>query len=157
MKCSRFAVYAAGLLLLLITAPAAIPQGSNASYKLEVHVKYTGAGTVDEQHKIYVVLWDSADFASGGNEIPVAIESTSSKVGTVKFDNITKTPAYISTVYDQTGHWDAQSAPPEGSSLGLYSNGSGAPAPIALQAGKTTTVDVTFDDRVKMKSGTPSR
>ena len=80
-----------------------------------------------------------------------------SKSGTVTFEDVKKAPAYVSAVYDPTGQWDAQSAPPEGSSLGLYSKSPGTPEPIELQPGKTTTIDLTFDDSVKMKSGKPTR
>ena len=152
-----FAICAAAALLLLATPRNGRTQATNESYKLQVNVKYTGTGTVDAQHKVYVVLWDSADFVNGENIMPVAIQSTSSKDGTVTFDDVKKTPAYVSAVYDQTGQWDAQSAPPEGSSLGLYSKTPGTPSPVQLEPGKTTTIDLAFDDSVKMKSGKPTR
>lgn len=157
MKRRIFTMYAAAALLLLAASRAAISQNSNASYTLQVHVNYDGAGTVDEQHKIYVALWDSAEFTKGEGTVPVAIQSVSSKNGTVTFDEVKKTPAYVSAVYDPTGQWDAQSAPPEGSSLGLYSKTPGTPEPIELQSGKTTTINLTFDDSVKMRSGKPAR
>ncbi len=68
-----------------------------------------------------------------------------------------KTPAYVSTVYDASGNWDAQSAPPEGSPLGLYSKTAGQAAPINLKPGSTVTVDVSFDDTTKMQAGRPGR
>ena len=157
MKRRTFAIFAAAVLSLLVTPRTGVSQESNSSYKLEVHVNYTGTGTVDEQHKVYVVLWDSADFVKGGEMMPAAIQSTSTKNGTVTFNDVKKTPAYVSAVYDQTGQWDAQSAPPEGSSLGLYSKTPGTPSPVQLEPGKTTTIDLAFDDSVKMKSGKPTR
>jgi len=43
------------------------------SSKLVVQVSYTGSGTVDGSHKVYVVLWDTPDFvkedASGVNPL----------------------------------------------------------------------------------------
>ncbi len=157
MKSCRFAHYAAVALLLMLAMPrTAASQDSNASSKLQVDASYTGTGTVDEKHKVYVVLWDTADFAKGEGSMPVAIESISSKSGTVTFADV-KTPAYVSTVYDASGQWDAQSAPPDGSSLGLYSKGSGAPEPVKLQSGRTTRIDLAFDDTVKMQSGKPTR
>ncbi len=143
--------------LLLASPRPAVSQDSSAASSLKVHVNYTGAGTVDEKHKVYVVLWDSPDFASGAESMPVAIKSVSSKDGSVTFDNVAKTPAYVSTVFDASGTWDAQSVPPDGSSLGLYSKTPGKPAPIELKSGGTTPVDVTFDDTEKMRGGKPSR
>jgi hypothetical protein len=155
MERRLFAISTAALMALLATPLNAPSQETHASYTLQVRVNYTGSGTVDEQHKIYIVLWDSPDFTKGENMMPAAIQSTSMKHGTVTFDAIAKSPTYVSSVYDPTGQWDAQSAPPEGSSLGLYSKTPGTPEPIQLQQGKTTTIDLTFDDSVKMRSGKP--
>lgn len=120
--------------------------------KLIVKVTYTGSGTVDESHKIFIALWDTPDFVKEGSQMaPVGIKSVASKVGSVEFDDIQKSPAYVSLVYDPTGKWDAASAPPTGSSLGLYMKDPGTPAPITLEAGKTTKIEVEFDDSFKMK------
>jgi len=105
---------------------------------IQVDVTYTGSGTVDAGHKIYVNLWPSADIGTGP---PVDMQSLASKSGTVTFENVT-VPAYISTTYDPTGVWDAQSAPPSGSSLGMY----GKPDPINVAPGKTTKITLTFND-----------
>jgi hypothetical protein len=157
MKSRIFAVCAAAVVSLLATPRNGMSQNSNASYKLRVHANYTGAGTVDEKHKMYIVLWDSPDFVTAGGVTPVAIESIPAKDGTVTFDDVKKTPAYVSAVYDPSGQWDAQSPPPEGSSLGLYSKTPGSAEAVELQSGKTTTIALAFDDSVKMRSGKPTR
>lgn len=154
---SIFAISGAVLGLLLASARTALPQTANAPSELRVAVHYSGAGTVDEKHKIYVVVWDSPDFVKSHEVMPVAIQSTSSKGGVVTFDDIKKTPAYVSAVYDPSGQWDAQSPPPEGSSLGLYSKTPGTPEPIELKPGKTSSIELPFDDTVKMKGGEPTR
>lgn len=38
--------------------------GAPAGKKLTVKVKYTGAGVVDDKHKIYVMLFDANPFAA---------------------------------------------------------------------------------------------
>ena len=157
MKRRIFAIYAAGVISLLATPRNGMSQNSNASYKLRVHANYTGTGKVDEKHKVYVVLWDSPDFVTTGGVTPVAIQSIPSKDGAVTFNDVEKTPAYVSAVYDPSGQWDAQSSPPEGSSLGLYSKTPGSAEAVELQPGKTTTIDLTFGDSVKMRSGKPTR
>jgi len=153
MKASVFATYAVVFGLLLGSPRTAVCQDSNAGSKLQVHLNYAGAGTVDEKHKIYVVLWDSPDFVKGGGTMPLAMEAASSKDGVVTFDDIKKTPVYVSAAYDPSGQWDAQSPPPEGSSLGLYSKTPGQPEPVDLKPGKTAKIELVFDDRVKMKGG----
>ena len=120
---------------------------AQAGRTIQVNINYTGKGTVDSSHKIYVAVWDSADFDSGP---PADVQSLDSKTGTVTFKNVQTVPAYVSTVYEPTGKWDAQSPPPSGSSLGMYSTKPPAPAPIQVEPGKIATVKVSFDDSVKV-------
>ena len=56
MKRYLFAVSAALFLssLAVFAQKAATHKGST----LQVHVKYTGSGMVDQAHKIYVALWE---------------------------------------------------------------------------------------------------
>ena len=133
----------------LCSALAANSQTKGAS--LIVRVSYTGSGTVDESHKIYVALWDSPDFVkdSAGSMEPMAAKPVASKSGSVRFDDISKNPVYVSMAYDPTGAWQADRPPPAGSSLGLYAKQPGVPAPIQLKPGKPTTISVTLDDSVK--------
>ena len=114
---------------------------------IQVDVTYTGSGTVDASHKIYVALWDSADFDGAP---PVAVTSLASKSGTVTFTDVQKAPAYVSVAYDPTGKWDAQSPPPSGSSLGMYSNKPPTPDSIDVAPGKTAKVKLAFDDSHKV-------
>jgi len=146
-----------GLLVLsLLTASARQVQGqeNKAGGALQVRVDYSGSGRVDTSHKIYVALWDSPAFtdrSSNGQVIPVQIQAIDSKKGETVFKSVSKSPAYVSVVYDPSGQWDAQSGPPpSGSSLGLYSKEPGKAAPIDVKAGETASVEVKFDDSVKM-------
>ena len=116
---------------------------------LQVQIHYTGSGTVDETHKIFVALWDSPGFTDDSVP-PVALKSTSSKDGMVTFSDIQKTPAYVSAAYDPAGQWDAQSAPPKGSSLGMYSKAPPKPEPINLTPTRASKVTITFDDSNKV-------
>jgi hypothetical protein len=65
MKASGFASCAVIYGLLLASPFTVVGQEANAGSKLEVHFSYSGAGTVDDKHKIYVVLWDSPDLVRG--------------------------------------------------------------------------------------------
>jgi hypothetical protein len=127
---------------LLVTAFAV----AQAPRTVQVDVNYTGSGTVDASHKIYVALWESTDFNSG----PAAVKPLESKTGTVTFTELQKSPVYVSTAYDPTGKWDAQSSPPAGSSLGMYSTKPPTPDPITVEPGKTAKVKLSFDDTQKV-------
>src|SRR5436309_11898370 len=65
--------------LFVMFAACAVAQ-TNADRTIQVDINYTGSGTVNASHKIYVALWDSPDFSSGP---PAAVKSLDSKKGTV--------------------------------------------------------------------------
>jgi hypothetical protein len=133
--------------LFVFLAVCAVAQTSADKRTIQVDVNYTGSGTVNAGHKIYVALWDSSDMSSGP---PVGVESLDSKKGTVTFSNVARVPAYVSTAYDPTGAWDAQSPPPPGSSLGMHTKNPPMPEPIDVAPGKTVKVSITFDDSIKV-------
>ena len=120
---------------------------AEAGRTIQVDIAYTGSGTVDAGHKVYVALWDSANFDSGP---PADVQSLDSKTGTVTFKNVQKSPAYVSAAYDPTGKWDAQSPPPSGSSVGMYGSKPPTPDPINVEPGKTAKVKLKFDDSSKV-------
>jgi len=147
--------YGALLVAPLLFSVAALQLGraqDNPSGQGSVQVKlnYTGTGRVDERHKIWFFLFDSPEFIRGG-AAPFASKATASKDGAVTFNDVGKSPVYVGTVYDPTGRYDGQSGPPpSGSSMGMYQKTPGEPAPVTIEAGKTVSVDVPFDDTVKM-------
>lgn len=130
---------------------AVVARGQTSGSKLDVAVSYTGSGTVDDAHKVYVVLWDTPDFVKGGeNMMPIGLQAVSSKEDVAHFDGLQKGPVYASMVYDPSGKWDAASPPPSGSSLGVYWKEPGTPTPIDLDPDKATKVSASFDDSIKM-------
>jgi hypothetical protein len=139
------ATIAAGL---LVAFAQPIHAQSTSGSSIRVMLDYTGSGTVDENHKIYVALWNSPSFTQGGGP-PLAVQSTSSKTGTVTFSDVKTNPAYVSCAYDPTGKWDASGPPPAGSSLGMYSKTPGKPEPIDTAGAKTATVTIGFNDSFK--------
>ncbi len=62
MKLSMLTVCGLVFGLLLTSPQKAVSQDSSTASKLEVRVNYTGSGTVDEKHKIYVVAVGLAGF-----------------------------------------------------------------------------------------------
>jgi hypothetical protein len=118
---------------------------------LHVKLNYTGAGKVDQNHKIFVFLFDSPDFMQG-NGMPIANQSTTAKDGTVTFSGLSAATVYVAAAFDPKGEYDGMSGPPpSGSSMGLYSKEPGTPAPVSLEAGKTAQIDLPFDDTAKMQ------
>lgn len=116
------------------------------SMTLQVQLHYTGSGTVDATHKIFVALWSSADFNTGP---PTDVKSATSKNGLVTFSDVKSAPVYVSSGYDPTGHWDASGPPPSGASLGMYSKAPPKPDPITVTPGKAAKITISFGDTVK--------
>jgi hypothetical protein len=145
----RRSFVASGFLVSLVSAARKATAANRAT--LQVHVTYSGAGTVDEAHKLYVSVWDTPDFIKvGGSPItPIGLKFVTAKSGVAEFSDLEKSPVYVGMVFDPSGKWDAQSDPPSGTSLGLYSTEPGVPAPIALEPGKRTKISATLDDSYK--------
>jgi hypothetical protein len=144
-----------GMAALALMGLAVMGQPANAQDKpaaagtLKVKLSYTGAGAVDEKHKVFLFLFDTPDFVQG-NAMPVGSESATTKNATVTFAGIAKSPVYLVAIYDPAGAYEGMSPPPSGSSIKVYGKTPGQPDAIAVDAGKTTQIDVTFDDSAKM-------
>lgn len=147
----KYVSFALGMLLLgMLVKASSQAKPETKTRTLNVKLNYTGAGTVDEKHKIFVFLFDSPDFMQGG-AMPIGMSAGTSKNGTVTFADLTASPVYVATCYDPSGSYDGQSGPPpSGASMGLYSKSPGKPEPVEVEAGKTATVDLPFDDTTKM-------
>jgi hypothetical protein len=122
-----------------------------AGATLEAAIKYTGSGPVNASHKVYVALWDSPDFVKDDYKgpPPFSVQSLESKSGTVTFKDVQKNPVYLSMAYDPAGKWQGDSDPPEGASLGLFSQSPGQPAAVDLSPEKTKKISATLDDSFK--------
>ena len=135
--------------LLLAASAFQTVRADDKARTLKVKVNYTGSGTVDDKHQIQVFVFDSPDFAQG-NAMPVGMQAISSKTATATFSDIAKSPAYVAVIFDPTGGYDGQSAPPSGSSIGMYTKEPPQPGAIEIGEGKTVEVEVAFDDSFKM-------
>ena len=146
----KFLYFAVGLSILgCVAAQEKAPEKAATPRTLKVKLNYTGSGTVDDKHKIIVFVFDSADFMQG-NAMPVGMQSTASKTGTVTFSDLASSPVYVTAVFDPTGQYEGMSPPPSGSSLGLYGKTPGKPDPINIEPGQTAEIELAFDDTAKM-------
>ncbi|MGD0669856.1 MAG: hypothetical protein ABSB23_20140 [Bryobacteraceae bacterium] len=147
-------LFAAGLLgvtCMVATAQQPKPEEKPAAGRtLKAKISYSGAGAVDEKHKIFLFVFDSPDFMQGGS-MPIGSGSTSAKDGTVTVSDLSVSPIYVAVAYDPKGEYDGQSGPPpSGSSMGLYAKTPGTPEPVKIEPGQTGEITVAFDDSAKM-------
>ena len=104
----------------LAVSLAALALLANAQTKpdrtLEVKLNYTGAGKVDQNHKIFVFLFDSPDFMQG-NAMPIANQAATAKDGTVTFSDLSAATIYAVAAFDPKGEYDGMSGPPPAGSI----------------------------------------
>jgi len=126
-------------------AGAVVPQAKPAD--LSVTVSYTGKGTVDEGHPIWVFLFDSPQIGAGS--VPIMRQSVKKSGAAATFKAVTADPVYIAVAYDEKGGYDGDSGPPpSGAPVSIYStDGKGTPAPVK----PTDKVKLSFDDSRRMQ------
>lgn len=129
-----------------VTAGQAKPSADSSG--VSVTVKYSGKGTVDADHKIWVWLFDSPEIGPGA--IPVAEESMATNGGTVSFPSVSST-VYIAIAYDEKGGFVGQAPPPAGSPITLYGAKGPDSQPLPVTPGPKGAVKVAFDDSQRMQ------
>ena len=157
--------------LVAFVAPAAVnaqEKPASAEMTLVVKVKYKGKGTVDDKHKIYVMVVDGDPYASDaladaasdkpidpaqsqGKKIAYILQrqAASSKEQELTFTALKSSPVYVIAFFDQAGMVDKTSGPASGSPSGQYGNTPFKPEAIKLKDGKPTEVKLQFDDSSK--------
>src|SRR5271157_2736385 len=83
-----------GLTAMIAAAETPKPEEKPASRTLKAKMNYTGAGTVDEKHKIFLFVFDSPNFMQGGS-MPIGSGSASAKDGTITVSDLTVSPVYV--------------------------------------------------------------
>ncbi|MFB3905897.1 MAG: hypothetical protein ACE15E_20810 [Acidobacteriota bacterium] len=123
---------------------------SGGGRTLRVKATYTGQGPIDDQHKIYVSVFDISYIGHEG-VVPIATRSLSQNGQSAGFENLKQSPVYVAAFYDKAGGYDQSSdSPPSGSPAGLYGRQPGVADPIAIEEGKTAKIELTFDDTLTM-------
>jgi hypothetical protein len=144
--------FAALVLVVLAGAWQGKAQEKAASGRtLKVKLNYTGSGTVDEKHKVFVFFFDTPEFVRREDAMPIANGSGTAKNAILTFSNVSASPVYLVAVYDPTGAYDGMSRPPAGCSLGIFAKTRGEVDPVSFEAGQITLVELAFDDTLKMQ------
>jgi hypothetical protein len=124
---------------------AASPAPASEEQTLDVTVTYSGKGDVSAKNEISIFLFTDPNITEAS--MPVAVGVVEENGGHFLFKNL---PAvvYIAVVYDDTGNYNRDTAPPPGTPVSLY--GMAAGAPEGVKSGKDAKVTVTFDDSNRM-------
>jgi len=123
----------------------AAPLERVAAGAVKVTVNYTGSGTIDGAHRVWVWLFDTPDIGPGS--MPIA-EMSVTKNGEIASFEVGHERVWIAVAYDEKGVMTGNSPPASGSPIGIYSSSTGAPA--AVTAGAKGAITITFDDSQRM-------
>lgn len=123
--------------------PAASVSGVN------VTVKYTGKGSVDADHRIWVWLFDNPNISAGS--VPVAEMAIEKNGGTARFTGVTAKEVYVAVAYDEKGGFVGQAPPPPGSPIALYGVKGDKDPPVAVTPGPKASVTIALSDAQRMQ------
>jgi hypothetical protein len=131
------------LALVVIASPVIVAQEAG---KLKVTVAYTGAGTVDATHEIFVWVFDTPNI--GPDSVPIASDVATASGAALNFSGLPK-EVYLAAAYDEKGDYDGTSGPPPpGTPIVIY--GDMGVAKAIPTGGADASVDVKFDATVRM-------
>ena len=146
----RIATLALATLLAAAPRPAglaAAPVDADVTAgTVKVTINYTGKGSVNSSHRVWVWLFSSPDIGPGS--MPVAEMSIDTNGGVAVFDGVTAERVWIAAAFDEQGTMSGNAPPPPGSPVGLYVGSDGAPRGVT--PGDTADAALTFDDSQRM-------
>ncbi|HWI19569.1 MAG TPA: hypothetical protein VNT81_17570 [Vicinamibacterales bacterium] len=113
---------------------------------VKVTVNYTGKGTVDATHKLWVWIFDTPNIGAGSQPVDqIALDKNGIEA---VFSNVAPGQVWIAVAFDQQGLMSGNEPPPSGSPISVYMGTDGAP--MAVTPGDKALVNITFDDTMKM-------
>jgi len=146
LRCAAFATAQTPPAPAVGIPPAASAAAAAADERtLDVTVTYSGKGDVSTKNEISIFLFTDPNITEAS--LPVAVGTVEQNGGHFLFKDLPPV-VYIAVVYDDTGTYNRDTAPPPGTPVMLYGMATGTPE--AVKPGKDAKVTVTFDDSNRM-------
>jgi hypothetical protein len=118
--------------------------------KLAISVEYTGKGTVDTEHRLWIWVFDNPDSSTWPDSTPLAVAMLTENGATYKFSGLPK-QVYFGAAYDEAGGYDGTAGPPPaGTPISVYGMAEGGMAKAVDTGGDDAVVKATFDDSFRM-------
>ena len=136
------------IIVTAIVLAASLPLAARSDHAgtVKVTIKYSGKGTVDGSHRVWVWLFSSPDIGPGS--MPIAQTSIERNGTAAIFENIAEERVWIAVAFDEQGVMAGDAPPPSGTPIGLYVGSDGAPRPVT--PGDTADATLLFDDSFRM-------
>jgi uncharacterized protein (DUF2141 family) len=148
-----FARVVSGIAVLALTLSATLFAGQDKpaeTGKLAVSVEYTGKGTVDNDHHLWIWVFDNPDSSTWADSQPLAVASVTENGASHKFASLPK-QVYLAAGYDEKGGYDGTAgAPPSGTPVSVYGATAGDSAAAVTTGGDDAALKFTFDDGFRM-------
>lgn len=144
----RFALtlaIAAALATGAVADSSAAGPADSQDTSVRIVVKYTGKGSVDETHRVWLWLFDTPEIGPGS--MPIAEMSVGKNGDTATFESVGAAKVWIAAAYDEKGTMSGNAPPPSGTPVGVYASSTGAPEGVK-PGDKPATL--TFDDSFRM-------
>jgi hypothetical protein len=125
---------------------AAPPAGTLAAGTVKITIRYTGKGTIDSSHKLWVWAFDSPNIGAGS--MPVAQLALDKNDADAVFEGVAADKVWIAAAFDESGGMVGDAPPPSGTPIGILSGKDGAP--MAVMSGAKDAAVLTFDDSQRM-------
>jgi hypothetical protein len=118
--------------------------------KLAISVEYTGKGAVDQNHRLWIWVFDNPDSSTWPDSTPLAVAMLTENGASHKFTGLPK-QVYFGTAYDEAGGYDGTAGPPPaGTPISVYGMADGGMAQAVGTGGDDAAVKATFDDSFRM-------
>lgn len=134
------------LATMLAAMPQSLPAAAAEAGGVNVTINYTGKGTVDGSHRVWVWLFSSPDIGPGA--MPIAEASVDTNGGVAVFEGITAEQVWIAAAFDEQGVMRGNAPPPSGAPVGIYVSSDGVPRAVSTTA--TADAALSFDDSQRM-------
>jgi len=143
-----------GIAVLALTLSANLLAGQDkpaesATGKLAVTVEYTGKGTVDKDHHIWIWMFDTPDSSTWADTEPLSVGTLLENSATYQFDNLPQR-VYFAVAFDEKGGYTSGGAPPPGTPIAVYGAEPGGAAAPVTSGGADAAVKTSFDDSQRM-------
>jgi hypothetical protein len=116
-----------------------------AAGAVKITVHYTGKGTVDSSHKIWVWLFDDPNIGAGS--MPIDQATLDKNDSEAVFEGVAPGEVWVAVAFDENGVMTGDGPPPTGTPIGILMK-DGKPAGVT--PGEKGIATLTFDDTMRM-------